>query len=178
MIENSQGIDTVMTTSSNGIVEKGHWKPRWEIKKYKDQNDYDNGIITETLNFDGNLLLNEGINAIWHLVIGDGVVTPYNNLNSQIGVGDSSVAEVATQTDLQASTNKLYVPMNTGYPSISAQTVNFAGTFGSTQANFQWNEISVENSVAAALNLNRKVQNMGTKVSPAIWAVTLSVTIS
>lgn len=178
MLDLSQGVDTVITTSSNSIQEKMNWSPKWRIDKYKDQSDYDNGIIGETLEIDGNLLLNEGITALLHLLIGDGVATPYSNSLAQIGVGDSSIAEVATQTDLQAVTNKLYVPMNTGFPTVSGQTVNFAGTFGSSQANWSWNEISVENSVAAALNLNRKVFNGGVKTSPAIWSVTLSVTIS
>jgi len=174
----SQGIDSVSVSSSNGIQENLNWSPRWRIDKYKDQNDYDNGIINETLEFPGNLLLNEGINAILHLLIGDGTITPYNNLNAQIGVGDSTVAEVATQTGLQAVTNQLYVPLNTGYPSISAQTVNFAGTFGSSQANWAWNEVTIENSLAAGLNLNRKVFNGGVKTTPAIWSITLSITIS
>lgn len=178
MFDNSKGIDSITTSSSTGITERINWKPKWKIDKYENQNDYENGIIGETLEFDGNLLLNEGINALLHLLIGDGTVTPYDNANAQIGVGDSTTAEAATQVDLQAATNKLYVPMNTGYPTVSNQTVNFAATFGSDQANWAWNEITVQNSATSALNLNRKVSNMGTKVSPAVWAVTLSVTLS
>ena len=178
MLDLSQGIDLVSVSGSNSIKEKMFWSPKWEIKKYKNQGDYDNGIISETLEIPGNLLLNEGINTLLKLLVG-GSATAYNNANARIGVGNSTTAEAATQTGLQAASDyQLYVGMNAGYPTVENQTVNFASTFGSSQANWQWNEITVENSSAAALSLNRKVFNGGTKTSPAVWSVTLSITIS
>ena len=48
----------------------------------------------------GNLLLNEGIQEMWDLIMGTGA-TLYNNANADIGVGDTATAAAATQTDLQ-----------------------------------------------------------------------------
>jgi hypothetical protein len=124
----------------------------------------------------GNLLLNEGIQTMLDLLIGAGG-TVYSNANAQLGVGDSSTAEAATQTDLQASTNKLFKAMNASYPQRASQTMSWQSDFGSSEANYTWNEVSIRNSSGADKNLNRKVQNLGTKAS-GTWTLTAQVTIS
>lgn len=127
---------------------------------------------------DGNLLLNEGINAIWTLVAG-GSETAYNNANTEIGVGDSTTAEAATQTDLQASTNKLFKAMDASFPTYgTSQKITFRATFGSSEANYAWQEFSVRNGNTANKNLNRKVSNQGTKTSGQTWQVTVEITLS
>ena len=160
------------------VEEKGKWKAKWKIIKYKSEEDYKKGIIDDILEFDGNLLLNEGINLIWTLVCG-GSGTAFNSTNSYIGVGDGTTAEAVTQTGLQG-TNKLYKAMDSGYPTYgSSQQATWRATFGSADANFAWNEITVANgSSDTAVNLNRKVQSMGTKVSGAVWTAQLTVTLS
>jgi hypothetical protein len=40
----------------------------------------------------------------------------YTNANARLGVGDSSAVFAATQTDLQAVTNKLRKAMDASYP--------------------------------------------------------------
>lgn len=126
----------------------------------------------------GNLLLNEGINALWTLAAG-GSETAYNNANAEVGVGDSSSAEAATQTDLQAATNKLFKAMDGGYPTYgTAQKITFRSTFGGSEANYAWNEFSVRNGNTANKNLNRKVSAQGTKTSGQTWQVTLEITLS
>jgi hypothetical protein len=139
----------------------------------------DNFELIEALAFRGNLLLNEGINELWTLAAGTGA-TKFDNSNAYIGVGDSATAAVATQTGLQASTNKAYVAMDTSYPTYgSSQKVTHRSTFGASVANFVWNEITVANGNSdSAKNLNRKVQSMGTKVSPAVWTATHEATLS
>lgn len=127
---------------------------------------------------DGNLLLNEGINAVWTLVAG-GSETAYNNANAEIGVGDSSSAEAATQTDLQAATNKLFKAMDASFPTYgTSQKITFRATFGSSEANYAWQEFSVRNGNTANKNLNRKVSNQGTKTSGQTWQVTVEITLS
>jgi len=87
--------------------------------------------------------------------------------------------EVATQTDLQASTNKLYKAMQATYPQVSAQTVTFQSVFASADANFAWQEFSVANgSSGAAKNLNRKVSAQGSKVSGQTWTISVAITLS
>ena len=129
--------------------------------------------------FEYNLLLNEGINELWTLVAGTGA-TKFDNANACIGVGDSATAADATQTGLQATTNKLYKAMDASYPTYgSLQKVTHRSTFGSGDANFPWNEITVANGNSdAAKNLNRKVQAMGTKASGTSWVATLEITLS
>lgn len=127
----------------------------------------------------GNLLLNEGINEAWNLICAAGGTTAYNNANAQLGVGDSTTAAAATQTDLQAATNKLYKGMEAGFPtSGSTQKATWKSSFGSSEANFAWQEFSLRNGATADKNLNRKVQAEGTKTSGQTWTLTLDITLS
>lgn len=127
----------------------------------------------------GNLLLNEGINELWTLGAGGGG-TAFNNSNSYLGVGDDSTAEAASQTGLQAATNKLYKAMDATYPTYgTSQKITFRSTFASGDANFAWNEFTVANgSSDSGKNLNRKVSAQGTKTSGQSWQLTLEITLS
>src|SRR5215211_2028797 len=58
--------------------------------------------VVEVVN--GNVLLNEGIARMWDLIIAAGG-TAYNNANAFIGVGDTSTAAAATDTELLATQN-------------------------------------------------------------------------
>jgi hypothetical protein len=125
-----------------------------------------------------NLLLNEGINSIWTLVAG-GAETAFNNANARLGVGDSTTAAAATQTDLQAATNKLYKAMDASYPTFgTSQKITFRSTFSGSEANFGWQEFSADNGGTALKNLNRLVSNQGTKTSGQTWQLTLEITLS
>jgi hypothetical protein len=125
----------------------------------------------------GNLLLNEGIQELWDLAIAAGGTTAYNNANADIGVGDSATAAAATQTDLQAASNKLFKGMVATYPQRTNQTVDFRSDFTSGEANFAWEEWGVRNGSSRNRNLNRKVESLGTK-STGTWTLTASITIS
>jgi hypothetical protein len=125
----------------------------------------------------GNMLLNEGIQEIWDLAIAAGGTTAYNNANAEIGVGDSATAEVATQTDLQAATNKLFKAMNATYPQRTNQTVAWQSDFTTAEANYAWAEWGIRNGVTRNRNMNRKVQALGTKAS-GTWTLTASITLS
>lgn len=102
-------------------------------------------------------------------------VTPFNNANARIGVGDGTTAFSASQTDLQG-TNKLRKGMDAGYPTRSGNTVTFRATYGSTEANFAWNEWGVFNAASGGTMLNRKVESLGTKVSGSIWVFEVQLT--
>jgi len=126
--------------------------------------------------FKGNVFLNEGIGEIWDLVTGASA-NHFDSASSEIGVGDDTTAEDATQTDLIATVNVAWVGMDSGYPSRTAQTLTFRGTFDGATANFTWNECSVRH-ITTGINLNRKVQAMGTKASGTTWVLTLDLTIT
>lgn len=145
----------------------------WKITKRNTE-----GKVYEIREIEGNLLLNEGITRLLNLGQGESV-TAYDNSNSYIGVGDSNTAAVATQTGLQAASNKAWAAMDVGYPSITDQTWTFQSTFASGVANFAWEELSVglANDDSGA-NLNRKVQSMGTKSSGTAWTVSCEITLS
>ncbi|GIV03977.1 MAG: hypothetical protein KatS3mg015_2807 [Fimbriimonadales bacterium] len=124
----------------------------------------------------GNLLLNEGIQEMWDLIIGVAATSAYNNANAQLGVGSNTSAAAATQTDLQDA-GAVWVGMNAGYPTRTNQTVDFRSDFGSGSANFAWQEWGVRNGATRNKNMNRKVESLGTK-SGGTWTLTASITIS
>lgn len=180
MREQGIGLDKVAVGANCGVIECAKWKPHWKIEKYKLKKGCKKKL--EDLpyaveEFDGNLLLNEGITEQLTLLIG-GTATAFNTTNARIGVGDSTTAAVATQTDLQAVTNKTYKAMDATYPQVSSQTVTFRSTFGATDANYSWQEFCIDNGSVAGKTLNRKVENHGSKVSPDSWVIQVSITLS
>ena len=121
------------------------YKTAWTIRRYADIDAYQRGEPYSESKVEGNLLLNEGIGELWDLACGLGSPTAFSNANAYLGVGDSATAESAAHTGLQASTNKLYKAMESGYPQRSGQTVTWRSVFGSSEANFDWNEFTVAN---------------------------------
>jgi len=104
--------------------------------------------------------------------------TPFNNANSYIGVGDSTTAYAAGQTDLVAATNKMRKAMDATYPQIATNVVTFRSTFATTDANWAWQEWGVFNAAAAGTMLNRKVESLGTKTSAQTWQFTCTLTFT
>ena len=157
------------------MKEKANWKAKWIVWKYKGEPKPEN--LIEVREAEGNLLLNEGINAIWTLVAG-GTETPYDNANARIGVGDSNADADPSQTGL-LGVNQYYKGMDEGYPTYgSGQKIVFRSTFGTNEANFAWNEVTVDNGEGSAKNLNRKVVSLGTKTSDQTWIIQLEITLS
>lgn len=123
-----------------------------------------------------NLFLNAGITRIWELVLGSSTAT-FTNAEAQVGIGDSSTAAAASQTDLQAASNKTWKAMDATYPQQSAQSLIFRSTFLTSDANYVWAEFAVRRSTGALL-LNRGVSAMGTKTSAGQWVATVTLSIS
>lgn len=163
----------------NSLREKLEANSIWRIRKFRNGKDYKRNRPYEVKMFRGNCLLNEGINELWTILCSAGG-TKWDNTNAYLGVGDSAADENATQTGLQAVTNKLYKAMDETYPTYgSNQKATWQATFGADDANFAWNEFTVSNSNSdAGKNLNRKVEYKGTKVSGNVWELTLTITIS
>ena len=129
----------------------------------------------EVIEGEGNCLLNTGIDEMWDLIIG-GSANHFSNTYAQVGVGDSTTAANATQTDLQAATNKTYQGMESGYPTSTDQKATFKASFGDSEANYAWNEWVVKQSSSGKC-LNRKVESLGTK-SSGTWTLEVSITLS
>lgn len=132
----------------------------------------------EVIEIEDNCLLNTGIDKMWDLVTGvvSGATHIYDNAAATIGVGDSATAAVATQTDLQAATNKTYKAMEAGYPTSTTQKATFKSSFGSGDANYAWAEWVVKQATSAVC-LNRKVEALGTKAS-GTWTLEVDLTLS
>lgn len=187
--------ETLDVLKTNKVLqnEKGRsWEPRFEITRYANQEDYEANRkysqeeaykiwgVDQVSEIPGNLLLNEGITILLNLLTTTGSSPQaYSAANAYIGVGDSSTAEAATQTGLQASTNKLYKAMDSTYPQVANQTATWQATFTSAEANYAWNEFTIVNaSTDTGQNLCRKVSAQSTKVAGQVWTITYTVTIA
>jgi hypothetical protein len=166
------------------------WRALWRLEKRSGDwtpEQIDAGLAPapyETIEREGNLLVYGGASALWDLLIGAGNVTEFDNSNAHIGVGDSNTAAAATQTDLQATTNKLRKAMDSTYPQHTdgvvegSASVVFRSTFGSSDANFQWREWAIFNASSSGRMLNRKVEDLGTKASGSTWTLTVTLSLS
>jgi hypothetical protein len=164
--------------------ESARWLCRFRLSKYREDIAEYRGSEGEfhrlykpyeDIEGEGNLLLNSGIDEMWDLIVGDSA-NHFNNASAQIGVGDSNTAASASQTDLQASTNKTYKGMESGYPTSASQKATFKSSFGDSEANYTWNEWVVKQT-ASGKCLNRKVESLGTKTS-GTWTLEVNITIS
>jgi len=153
----------------------------------------------------GNTLMNGGASVLWERLItiaastgtSGGALQAFSTANAALAVGISTATAAATQTDLQAASTasaRFIQEMESGYPSHSdgtsssgAREVQFRSIFGTTEANFAWNEWGIFNdphttglSGAYGLGrmLNRKVQSLGTKTTAATWTFTATLGLS
>ncbi|MBL7487088.1 hypothetical protein [Frankia sp. AgW1.1] len=161
------------------------WRCSWTIeKRLGDDLTVD---PFEVVHGDGNLLMYGGASCLWEALIGNGTATSaqtltyFNSSNAYIGVGDSNTAEAATQTDLQASSNKTRkaaTPTHTDGTSSGSASVTFAATFSTSDSNYVWAEWAIFNSASGGRMLNRKVASLGTKTSAASWSLSVTLTLS
>lgn len=164
------------------IADKMIEKAVWTIRKFDVYDEYQLWLQGktqpyETVEIQGNLLLNEGITRLQNLLIGGGG-TAFSNAASYLGVGNSSGSAGATQIGLSGS-SQAYRPMEGGYPSISNQTTTWRSIFAGDQGNFAWQEFTVANgSGNSAENLNRRVSDQGIKASGTSWTLDLAITWS
>lgn len=113
-----------------------------------------------------------------HLTGDNGSIAFFNNANAYIGVGDSSTAFSSAQTDLQAASNKVRKAMDATYPTRSNNALTFRATYGTSDANFAWNEWAVFNGSSGGTMMNRAVSSLGTKVNTATWQLTVTITFT
>jgi hypothetical protein len=114
----------------------------------------------------------------WAQVTIGEAVTAFSNANARIGAGDSSTAFAATQTDLQAATNKFRKGMEATYPQRSGNVLTFRSLFATGEANFDWNEWGIFNAASGGVMMTRKVESMGTKTSVQSFQLTLTITVN
>ncbi len=187
-------MDFISLADAGTLRDAANWNIHWRLEKFHDAADGDATVgrtPDEVIEHAGNLLVYGGSSCIWQALIGNGTgtagqsLTFFNNANAAIGVGDSATSAAATQTDLQASTNKVRSGMKVSYPTHTdgvtsgAATITFQADFGSGVANYAWNEVGIFNSSSSGTGrmLNRLVQSFGTK-SGGTWTMSVSITLS
>jgi hypothetical protein len=176
------------------VVDKyeGEWDERRRIADPKGAR----SALYESIEEIGNALLLIGASVLWECLIGNGtatggqVLTYFNGSNTYLGVGTSSTAPAVTQTDLQASLSgeRTYQIVDATYPQHTAWTsggatagvhnrVTFRSTFGTSAANYAWNECVTKNNgtFGSGTTLNRKNDSLGTKVNTATWVLTVTI---
>lgn len=159
------------------------WEGRATVYKYMGDS-VDEADLYEVVQGTPNLLTYGGASVLWERVIGNTGVTAYSNANAYLGVGDSTTAAAATQTDLQAATNKLYTAMDATFPSHTDGTssgnasIQFRCTVATGSGNFAWQEWGVFNASSAGRMLNRKVESLGTKTSASTWQLLVTLTLA
>jgi hypothetical protein len=170
--------------------EKGNWCCKFRLEKRRgDINVYGTPIGRvafldavkpyEVIEGEDNCLLNTGIDEMWDLITGvvSGATHIFDNAAATIGVGDSSTAAAASQTDLQAAANKTYKAMEATFPTSTTQKATFKSSFGSAEANYVWAEWVIKHATSAKC-INRKVSAMGTKTAGSTWTLEVTVTLS
>lgn len=154
----------------------------------------------ETVEAKGNLLTYVGLAYLLSAFTGVTTTTSSAQLANgflPVGVGDGggSVPTAAvTDSDLTASTNKYYNPVDATYPAVGAAgstagVLTIQSTFTSGVANFAWNEWAIYGSTASftagtstkpasSTMINHKGTSLGTKVSGNVWTLSATITFS
>lgn len=167
------------------VVYSKNWQISWKVEKFlgREADEIAGQVPDEVMVQKGNLLLNDGINLMLKVLTNThGTLNYYSSGSAYIRVGNSTTAASASQTDLQGA-SKTSKAMDAGYPTVSAQTATWKSTFGTSDANYAWEEVGVANGSGtpdgtAPRLLNRKVQSFGTKASGSTWTMQLDLTIA
>lgn len=123
-------------------------------------------------------LTNAGAVLLASTLIGDAALPVMNSSNAHLGVGDSATAFVASQTDLQAASNKLRKAMESSYPTRSSGALTLRSLFGTGDANWVWAEWASFNASSSGTMFTRKVEALGTKTNTQSWQLTATITLA
>lgn len=140
---------------------------------------------------DCNLLVHAGWAALLGGIAGTTITNKFDSTHGRIGVGTVSTAATAADVQLGGdtgggSTTSYYAlcgaapTINT---SIAPATLVFTATFGTTVANFAWNEFGIDNFTASSVTtqatgsvfINHGISAQGTKVNGQTWNMTATL---
>jgi hypothetical protein len=124
-------------------------------------------------------LTNAGAVIAAQCIMNDSATSVFlNSTNAHLGVGDSSTAFAASQTDLQAASNKVRKGMEATYPTRASGALTLRSLFGTSEANFVWAEWGSFTASSAGTMFTRKVEALGTKTSAQSWQLTATITLA
>lgn len=188
-----------------------NWTANIHIEKYNNDESYKKGIPDDITYVEGNTATYKGLFTIWNLVMGmnpsssvvyeegheaTGVYPlSYENTHIAVGNGTATPSPDDTQLDAQSSgtsgVDYLYKGCDENYPVVLLSNPNclqIRVTFGSNEANFEWNEWGVANGDPDTPGENRNEDNivlfnrrkdpMGRKDQGATWVIVADLIIS
>lgn len=189
--------EPLFESPSEFVQANKNWQVLWTVEKWEKSEDHEAGLAPdEVIYAPENLLVTGGINLMLNLLCnttfntGLSGFTTYGSGSAVLRVGDTNTAATSGDTNLGGGggvlgTNWDESAMDAGYPTVVVTTATWRSTFISTQGNFIWNEVSVQNMNTGSQPpnsyrriLNHKVQNFGTKASGSTWTLTLTITVS
>jgi hypothetical protein len=189
--DNSAEKRLYTTCPPEGLQESASFKVLWTVEKWNNSEDHLAGKLPDEVVYaPKNLLVTGGINLMLNLLCattantGLSGFTTYGSGTAVLRVGDGSTAAASGDTNLSAGANLAESVMDAGFPTVVITTATWRSTYGSSSANFTWNEVAVQNlPTGGGVNsyiriLNHKVQNFGTKASGSTWTLTLTITVS
>lgn len=148
---------------------------RGRVEKFWADDDPTRATPYEIVESPPNLFLTAGVTNLWNLTAGIGG-TAWGS-GAFLGVGDSTTAAAAGQTDMQAATNKVRFAVSAA-PTVSTNQCTWSGTANTATANFAWQEAGTFTASTAGTLLHRLVTSFGTKTSSASWTLSLTCSIS
>ena len=159
-------------------IERAFEHPLWKITKYNSQADKDLGKSFEVSNFEGNVLVNEGINELLTILGSSASGVKFDNTNSYLIVGTGS--DAATSSDNEATfTAGVKEGMEATFPTYgTSQKITWKSSFDGDTANQAWGEFGVLNATSSGKLLNRKVEDEGTKTLGQVWDLELEISFS
>lgn len=160
------------------LIEKAFGKTIWQITKYASEEDQKGGKFYEEVRFAENILVNQGINALFTLLCSGASGTRFSEANANLIVGIGTAT--ASVTDVEGTFNGgVKKAMESGYPTYGTnQKATWKASYGTNQANIAWQEFGVLDAAANGRLLNRKVSNQGTKIEGQVWDLSLEITLS
>ena len=128
--DNAKGVTTMEVKTTNVLQDKGKWMAKWKITKWLDEATWKSGNApAEIVDIDGNALENSGINELWTIQCDAPTTELFDNANAYLGVGESSDAFDASDTDLQGA-SLVWVGMDLGFPTYgTSQKAIWQATF-------------------------------------------------
>ena len=121
-------------------------------------------------------------NLISQMVIGTHSTNAYyGSTGAILWVSTSCTAHAGAQTHLQGLTLTCHnSTMESGFPSIATNVLQFKGILSTARGNIDWNEIGLTNatSTTAGTMLFRLVSDFGTKTCAQTWALTACCTLT
>lgn len=112
---------------------------------------------------------NTAVNGSWSVTVVD---TTNFTCNGSTGNG------VWTTGGTAGSGNRTRKPMVSTFPSRVSQQINFQSSFGAAEANYAWAEWGLFKAPPTPVMISRRVQALGTKVTPNVWTLTAHLALA